>query len=136
MLKVFLSDVEGFSEGRAGRRCSPASLFALLHMLCQCVQDGASAVYDSGDQRVRDIPVTIDTPVERRSPRPGEAMNPFQKVAVLVFRLVALYMLGLCLRGVLAISAWGLGEWLTLIEGVLLFVVSRPLGQFVGRDLG
>ncbi len=63
-------------------------------------------------------------------------MNSFQKIAVLVFRLVALYMLGLGLRGVLAISGWGFGEWLFLIEAVLLFVVSRPLGQFVGRDLG
>jgi hypothetical protein len=63
-------------------------------------------------------------------------MNQFAKIAVLVFRLVALYMLGLCLRGVLAISAWGLGEWLMLIEAVLLFVISRPLGQFVARDLG
>jgi hypothetical protein len=63
-------------------------------------------------------------------------MNLFQKVAVLVFRLVGLYMIGLCLRGVLAISLWGLGEWLLLIEGILLFLVSRPLGLFVGRDLG
>jgi hypothetical protein len=63
-------------------------------------------------------------------------MNQFAKIATLIFRLFALYMLGVCIHGVLAITGWALGEWLFVAEAILLLVFSRPLGQLVGRGLG